>query len=152
MEWDHHEGAVLDVFVGDGEVGNINAVGTVEEDVDVDDAGMVDAVACAVIFRSVGSAHRALYRLDFTQDFHGRVFRRNFRSECSVKRHGVQELATGESHRFGLNKPRESCVMTFKGFVHAEESLFDVLLAVAKVAAEGKVYADKGHYEFGSFE
>ena len=131
--------------MGDGEVGNINAVGAVEEDVDVDDAGMVDAVAGTVIFRRVGSAHRALDRLDFAQDFRGRVFRRIFRSEGSVKHHGVQELAAGETYRFGLNKPRESRIMAFKGLVHTTESLLDVLLTVAKVAAKGKVYADKGH-------
>ena len=131
--------------MGDGEVGNINAVGAVEEDVDVDDAGMVDAVAGTVIFRRVGSTHRALYRLDFAQDFCGCLLCRGIVSEGSVKRYSVQELTTGKSHRFGLNKPRQGRIMDFKGLVHAAKSLLDVLLAVAKVAAKGKVYADKGH-------
>ena len=47
--------------MGDDQVGSGDVLGAVEKNVDVDDAGVVDAVARSVIFRRIGSAHRALY-------------------------------------------------------------------------------------------
>ena len=47
--------------MGDDQIGSGDVLGAVEKDVDVDYAGVVDAVACSVLFRRIGSAHRALY-------------------------------------------------------------------------------------------
>ena len=126
-----HKWAGFHLRVGNGEFRGVHLHFSIHQDVDVDDAVVVDAGPVRSVLGLVRAAHPALYIFAYGQDGCRAL-------TAAVADHAVQESRPGEAAGLGLDKVREGLVAAQDAVQEAEGRHY-VGLARADVAAEGEI-------------